>query len=337
MHFLSDSEEYLVNLLTSAIMVSPLPLSADSTSIAIVGLTGAGKSTLFQQMLGRSPEITLETLGVEADTWQTGQYSLRLFDLGGNEAFQKVLWQPYIQQAQGIIFVVDGTNPAWFAAAAVAFKKVLNWAENSSPILVLWNKSDLSTFVRFAEESRSFGFSSIANVRPGPICLFECSLRYQLNVAWGLRWFLQSLENYLLRKPIRLQALRVCSRNDQVILAEAGQANLFEKTLEFCCSILQRTYINLRISHLLGGNYALSLSSQRNYCVAIFTNETPFELGQQFAAFALEVLEESLQEKNLPFPNQEMITQWQAKLMKAKRSWPQQHIIEKKCKNEWTS
>ncbi|MFX0114766.1 MAG: ADP-ribosylation factor-like protein [Candidatus Hodarchaeota archaeon] len=301
--------------MSSAVALFQRALPCQIRSIAITGLTSAGKTTLFQQILGRPPDITLETLGVEAEKWETGQHSVQLFDLGGSKPFQDMLWQPYIQQAQGIIFVVDGTEPTKFTEAAVALKQVIQWAELHSPIFILWNKADLPEFIRYAEAHQSFGLQSIATTRPGPICVFEGSALHNLNVVRGLNWFLEILHNYIMNKPVRFQALRVCSRDPQMVLAEAGYTNLFERSLEFCNSIFQHSYLDLKLFHLLGGNYALSLSSQNNYCIAIFANETPLELGNQFAALALQELEACLLEKNLPFPNQEVITLWQAKVV----------------------
>ncbi|MFX0114036.1 MAG: hypothetical protein ACFFB3_05780, partial [Candidatus Hodarchaeota archaeon] len=77
---------------------------------------------------------------------------------------------------------------------------------------------------------------------------------------------------------------------------------VFEILLELCIERLQPSSINLKYASLNGGNYLVSCFSELCYCVAIFHDSTPWNVGQKFAEDALRIVESKIRESGRPFP-----------------------------------
>ena len=111
-------------------------------NIVVVGLEGSGKTSIITSLLGEDISLVSTTYGVNQDTLNVKGLSIGLTDLGGKEPFRKTLWKHYIEQADGLIYVVDGTKKAKLKEAELWFKQVCNWSKKDIPMLVLINTWD---------------------------------------------------------------------------------------------------------------------------------------------------------------------------------------------------
>ncbi|MFX0114985.1 MAG: ADP-ribosylation factor-like protein, partial [Candidatus Hodarchaeota archaeon] len=196
--------------------------SQQTIPVAIVGLPEAGKTAFVRRLCGESLGMLLRTVGIDAELYRQGELSFHLFDLGGGEAFQKVLWEHYIRIAEGIIFVVDGANPNSFPNAYKCFSNVIEWTKPGIPILLLWNKSDSPAFVPYFELSDEICFNISESKTLFPITVAQISALQDLEIKGAFDWLAQQIYENMMSKPAKIQALRVYSRHPEIILAQIG-------------------------------------------------------------------------------------------------------------------
>jgi ADP-ribosylation factor-like protein 2 len=270
--------------------------------ITVVGLSEAGKTAIVRRLRGQPLDILLRTVGIDAELIPYGEYVVHLFDLGGSIAFQQIMWQHYIRYAKGVIFVVDGANAEDFFDAYQAFAQVISCVQAETPLLLLWNKSDLSGFVPYPEVPEEFSFDILAKQHSLPFAVGEVSALENRRIQPAFDWLMQHLHADFYQKGIHPQALRVYSRQPEIIIAELGEVEFFESILEFCAEKLQPAAIKLLYAPIQGGNYLISSFSDLFFCIAIFHHETPRNFAQKYAQTALRIVESSIREHAAPFP-----------------------------------
>lgn len=143
--------------------------------IMCIGLDRAGKTTLFRRLTfdpdrpGQHPHgAPAPTVGFNQAEYVTPEgHTLTMWDLGGQERLRR-LWATYFSQGvDGVMFVVDGTDPERFDTALAELKEVLNndavikpdgtaGEAHDAALLVMVNKSDVKdgTYVDAAELQR---------------------------------------------------------------------------------------------------------------------------------------------------------------------------------------
>jgi len=113
-------------------------------TIAITGLPNAGKTSFTQRLLTGSYISFLPTLGVDVEFAKYKNYPLQIWDMGGQIAFRKHIWENYVKQSSAIIYVFDASDLSNLEEGVEWFWKVLSWTEKKGiPILFLANKRDL--------------------------------------------------------------------------------------------------------------------------------------------------------------------------------------------------
>lgn len=108
----------------------------------IVGLDHAGKTTLVSSLQHQRCE-THPTIGLSKPIFirHKGQ-RLKIYDVGGGRCI-RAIWEQYLPEVHGIIFVVDAVNRKRMVEASEEFSKMLqNECARNKHILVLANKQD---------------------------------------------------------------------------------------------------------------------------------------------------------------------------------------------------
>lgn len=91
--------------------------------LLFLGLDGSGSTTmLYQLLLGRHLH-TIPTLGNNHESVTSDGLELDCWDIGGLEKMRH-LWVQYSLEADGIVFVVDSTDPGRFDQAAKELKRI---------------------------------------------------------------------------------------------------------------------------------------------------------------------------------------------------------------------
>ncbi len=140
-----EAEKILTNLIDAGTSKTNLE---KEHNIVISGKVNAGKSTLFNQLIGRNRAIVSEEPGTTRDaleaTTQWNDYRLELVDTAGirdtisaaeKEAVHRT--QKILQHAELVIYVVDATDPD-----LETFNKI-NEDAGYPKMFVFWNKIDL--------------------------------------------------------------------------------------------------------------------------------------------------------------------------------------------------
>ena len=111
--------------------------------IIIVGLDGAGKTSILYRLKFGEQVRTIPTIGFNVETLNYKGLNFTVWDVGGQDKI-RVLWKHYYQNTDGIIFVVDSNDHDRIEDAAEELKKMLAEQElEKCPVLIMANKQDL--------------------------------------------------------------------------------------------------------------------------------------------------------------------------------------------------
>lgn len=119
--------------------------------IVMLGLDGAGKTTILYKLKLDEQIVTIPTIGFNVETVTHKNLSFTIWDIGGQDKIRK-LWSYYFGNTTALIYVVDSNDRERLEEASDEFWKILNDDEMSGkPVLVFANKQDLDHSVSISE------------------------------------------------------------------------------------------------------------------------------------------------------------------------------------------
>jgi ADP-ribosylation factor protein 1 len=77
--------------------------------LLMVGLDCTGKTTILNQLKLNEPVTTIPTIGFNIETIEHRNVTFTVWDLGGHNKIRS-LWREYLEDTQGLVFVVDSTD-----------------------------------------------------------------------------------------------------------------------------------------------------------------------------------------------------------------------------------
>jgi ADP-ribosylation factor-like protein 1 len=125
----------------------------------IMGLVGAGKSTLMYQMQRGEPVTRVSTVGFNTELFESNSGTFFLWDIDSQPTPRVPL-----AEVQGLVFIVDATDAEQLPRAASALEKVLLDDPHVLPLLILANKSDIATALSDAVLSEKLRLSALLPV-----------------------------------------------------------------------------------------------------------------------------------------------------------------------------
>jgi len=115
--------------------------------ILMLGLDGAGKTTILYRLQLGEVQHTLPTIGFNVETLKYRNISFTLWDVGGQDKIRR-LWRHYFEGTQGLIFVVDSNDTERIDLATEELRYLLSQDQlRNCSLLVLANKQDLPNAV----------------------------------------------------------------------------------------------------------------------------------------------------------------------------------------------
>mmetsp|Transcript_46602 Transcript_46602/g.84216 ORF Transcript_46602/g.84216 Transcript_46602/m.84216 type:complete len:190 (-) Transcript_46602:16-585(-) len=133
--------------------------------ILMVGLDGAGKTTILYQLKLGEVVATVPTVGFNMENVQYKNINFDVWDVGGQEKMRP-LWKHYYRNTGGLIFVVDSNDVDRIEAAREELDMMLNEEElRDVALLVFANKKDLPNAVPTAELAERLGLADMASSR----------------------------------------------------------------------------------------------------------------------------------------------------------------------------
>ncbi|XP_060588179.1 ADP-ribosylation factor 3-like [Ruditapes philippinarum] len=112
--------------------------------IAMIGLDGAGKTTILYRFKMNETLTTIPTVGFNVETLSPMKgLTLTVWDMGGQDRMRP-LWRMYLRGTDGVIFVVDSADLERIQEAKEELMRVLDTPEmRNVPLVVVANKQDL--------------------------------------------------------------------------------------------------------------------------------------------------------------------------------------------------
>eukprot|EP01084_Bolivina_argentea_P085120 153853_1 len=113
--------------------------------ILLIGLDGAGKTTILYRIKLGEVVFTIPTIGFQVETVQYKNFSFTVFDTSGKDKIRP-LWRHYYVATSGLVWVIDSNDTDRLAEC----KKELHGLifnepelQNTLPLLIYANKMDL--------------------------------------------------------------------------------------------------------------------------------------------------------------------------------------------------
>uniref|UniRef100_H2M5H7 ADP-ribosylation factor-like 9 n=1 Tax=Oryzias latipes TaxID=8090 RepID=H2M5H7_ORYLA len=132
-------EEETVTVVTTQKTSTSRPVETGGTQVLVLGLEGAGKTSLLHCFSGSSLDQDTEpTKGFNAVSISKDDLHIEFLEIGGNEDLRPY-WQRYLSKALLLVFVVDSSNPQLFPLAKKHLDELLSHRA-SLPLMVLANK-----------------------------------------------------------------------------------------------------------------------------------------------------------------------------------------------------
>lgn len=80
--------------------------------ILVVGMATAGRATILHTLKLGEIVTTSPTTGFNVETVEDKDISFTMWDMGSQDKIRP-LWHLYCQNAQGLIFVINSSDPEW--------------------------------------------------------------------------------------------------------------------------------------------------------------------------------------------------------------------------------
>jgi small GTP-binding protein len=156
----------------------------------MLGLDGAGKTTILYQLKLGEVVTTIPTIGFNVECVEFGNLSFTLWDVGGQDKIRP-LWRHYYQNTQFVVFVVDSTDSCRFPDA----RKVLLSFQDEPDLrdvflLVFANKQDVTNAVPVLQVALELGLSEW---RKDNWYIQGCSAETGAGLYDGLTWMTHKL------------------------------------------------------------------------------------------------------------------------------------------------
>jgi len=131
--------------------------------ILILGLDGAGKTTILYRLQVGEVVTTIPTIGFNVETVQYKNLKFQVWDLGGQTSIRPY-WRCYYANTDAIIYVVDSMDRERISISKQELVSMLEEEELRKAILVVFaNKQDIDGCMTVTEVANSLGLSSIKN------------------------------------------------------------------------------------------------------------------------------------------------------------------------------
>lgn len=129
--------------------------------ILILGLDGAGKTTILYRLQMGEVVTTKPTIGFNVETLKYKNLTLNIWDLGGQTSIRPY-WRCYYSNTAAVIFVVDSTDKERIDIACKELHTMLKEEELlDSALLVFANKQDQPGAMTAAEVSQSLNLTDL--------------------------------------------------------------------------------------------------------------------------------------------------------------------------------
>lgn len=173
--------------------------------IVVTGLSQAGKTTFVQRVIADDfVEVAYPTLGVNTEICEYEGYTLQIFDLGGHESLQELLWENYVKLSEGIIFIFDSSDSLKMAEARESFWRIVDWVGSEDvTIAFVANKWDLP-HLDFKEIAEGLELQKLGATPERSFRIFNSSAKTGDGIDEVMKWMVSRLVRVTSTKQIKI-------------------------------------------------------------------------------------------------------------------------------------
>lgn len=131
--------------------------------ILMVGLDGAGKTTIMYKLKMNETVKTIPTVGFNVETMEYKRLKITMWDVGGQDKI-RVLWKHYFANTDCLIYVVDCCDKERIEDASEELKKILSDPEMENACLLVYaNKQDMNGALSPSEITEKLELNQLKN------------------------------------------------------------------------------------------------------------------------------------------------------------------------------
>ncbi|KAF2882083.1 hypothetical protein ILUMI_24086 [Ignelater luminosus] len=160
--------------------------------ILILGLDGAGKTTILYRLQVGEVVTTIPTIGFNVEQVQYKNLKFQVWDLGGQTSIRPY-WRCYYSNTDAIIYVVDSADKERIGISKDELFHMLREEELQDAVLVvLANKQDMAGCMSVAEVHQALGLEALKN---RTFQIFKTSATKGEGLDQAMDWLANALQN----------------------------------------------------------------------------------------------------------------------------------------------
>ncbi|EGF79243.1 hypothetical protein BATDEDRAFT_17007 [Batrachochytrium dendrobatidis JAM81] len=153
--------------------------------ILILGLDGAGKTTILYRLQIGEVVTTIPTIGFNVETVTYKNIKFQVWDLGGQTSIRPY-WRCYYANTDAIIYVIDSADRDRISTSKEELMAMLEEEElKDAALLVFANKQDMEGAMSVTEVSEFLGLTAL---KTRTWTIFKCSAKTGDGLTEGLDW-----------------------------------------------------------------------------------------------------------------------------------------------------
>ncbi|TEB29541.1 GTP-binding protein [Coprinellus micaceus] len=162
--------------------------------ILFLGLDNAGKTTILKKLNKEDISGISPTLGFNIKTFVHGNYTLNIWDVGGQRTLRPY-WRNYFEQTDALVWVVDSSDRMRMSDCKEELHSLLTEDRLAgASLLIFANKQDLPGSMSEAQIRDVLDLSSIKSHN---WTIWPCSAVTGENLVTGLDWVVKDAANRL--------------------------------------------------------------------------------------------------------------------------------------------
>ena len=160
--------------------------------ILILGLDGAGKTTILYRLQIGEVVTTIPTIGFNVETVSYKNIKFQVWDLGGQTSIRPY-WRCYYANTDAVIYVIDSQDRDRISTSKEELMQMLEEEElKDSALLVFANKQDMEGAMSVTEVS---DFLGLTQLKMRTWTIFKCSAKTGEGLTEGLDWLVNVVTN----------------------------------------------------------------------------------------------------------------------------------------------
>ncbi|CEP18249.1 hypothetical protein [Parasitella parasitica] len=159
--------------------------------ILILGLDGAGKTTILYRLQIGEVVSTIPTIGFNVETVTYKNIKFQVWDLGGQTSIRPY-WRCYYSNTDAVIYVVDSVDKDRMQTSREELHAMLEEEElKDAALLVFANKQDMEGALSAAEVADALGLSTLKNRQ---YSIYRTSALKGEGLTEGLDWLVNIIQ-----------------------------------------------------------------------------------------------------------------------------------------------